>query len=250
LEADCHILENRKGRRSIEMRIFNIFLIFAVITLFGCGNSFSQKGPSKGGDVIQLPVPKHEGGISVERAIFRRRSIRSFTGDTLTLQEVSQLLWAAGGKTVDGITGPTRAYPSAGATYPLEIYLVAGNVKDLGPGIYRYSWRGNSITLVRKGDLRSELMKASYGQRMIGQAPVTIVITALYARTTSRYGERGRIRYVSMDAGHLGQNVHLQTESMGLGTVMVGAFNDNAVANVIKSGKDIPVYIMPIGKPR
>jgi SagB-type dehydrogenase family enzyme len=231
-------------------RAISIFLVLLLTSVLICENAFTQERSPKPDDVIKLPAPNYDGGISTEKAIFRRRSIRSFTNDALTLKEISQLLWAAGGKTVDGITGPTRADPSAGATYPLEIYLVAGNVKNLKPGIYRYNWKENSITLVRGEDLRADLMKASYGQRMIGQAPITIVITALYTRTTSRYGERGRVRYVSMDAGHMGQNVHLQAESMGLGTVMVGAFNDNAVANVIKSGKDIPVYIMPIGKPR
>ena len=211
---------------------------------------FVMAGTCESAEVVKLPAPKRKGKVCVEQAIFERRSVRSFKNTPLTLAEVSQLLWAAGGKTVDGVTGPTRAYASAGGRYPLEIYLVAGNVEGLQPGVYRYDWSRNSVTRVRKGDLRTDLMKASLGQRMIGQAPATIVVTALYEKTTSRYGERGRTKYVSMDAGHLGQNVHLQAEGLGLGTVMVGAFRENSVAKVIGSGKDIPVYVMPIGRPR
>ena len=188
--------------------------------------------------------------MSVEEAIHGRRSIRGFTKGALTLAEVSQLLWSAGGKTVDGVTGPTRAYPSAGAAYPLEIYLVAGNVKGVEPGVYRYNWKENSITQIKKGDLRNALAGAAYGQSMMKQAPVTIVITAAFEKTTRRYGERGLKRYVPMDVGHLGQNVHLQAESMGLGTVMVGAFFDNKVAKVLGVEKEVPVYMMPVGRPR
>ncbi|MFQ5952606.1 MAG: SagB/ThcOx family dehydrogenase [Candidatus Omnitrophota bacterium] len=227
-------------------RTFRILLLFAVTVFFISGIGFTQGR----GEVVKLPDPKYESEMSVEQAIFERRSVRSFTDEPLSLEEVSQLLWAAGGKTVDGVTGPTRAYASAGAAYPLEIYLVAGNVTGLEPGVYRYNWRENSITLLKKGDVRRDLMRASYGQGMIDRAPATIVITALFERTTFRYGERGRIRYVPMDAGHLGQNVHLQAHALGLGTLMLGAFTDREVAKVIGSVRDVPVYIMPIGKPR
>ncbi|MGB2630648.1 MAG: SagB/ThcOx family dehydrogenase [Candidatus Omnitrophota bacterium] len=221
-----------------------LILFFAVLVAF-----FSENGLTQG-DVVRLPKPRYEGKVSVEQAIFKRKSIRSFTGAPLTLEEVSQLLWAAGGQTVDGVTGPTRSYPSAGASYPLEIFLVAGNVTGLEAGIYRYNWRENSLTLLRRGDLRNELRKAARGQYMVGEAPVTIVITADYDKTTRRYGERGRSMYVPMDAGHLGQNVHLQAEGLGLGTVMIGAFKDREVAGVLGTEKETPVYMMPVGRPR
>jgi len=221
-----------------------LILFFAVLVAFFSENGLTQS------DVVRLPKPGHKGKISVEQAIFKRKSIRSFTGAPLTLEEVSQLLWAAGGQTVDGVSGPTRSYPSAGASYPLEIYLVAGHVTGLESGIYRYNWKENSLALLRKGDLRAELRKAALGQYMIGEAPVTIVITADYDKTARRYGERGRSLYVPMDAGHLGQNVHLQAESLGLGTVMIGAFRDREVAGVLGIEKETPVYMMPVGKPR
>ncbi len=201
--------------------------------------------------IIKLPEPETRGRVSVEEAIYKRRSVRSFADAPLSLKEVSQLLWAAGGKTVDGITGPTRAYPSAGAVYPLEVYLVAGNVTGLDPGVYRYNWKDNSLIPVREGDFRADLSMASLGQRMITQAPATLVVTMIPAKIVGRYGKRGLEKYTSMDAGHLGQNVHLQAGGMGLGTVMVGAFRDHEVSEVlgIKTREEVPLYIMPVGRP-
>jgi SagB-type dehydrogenase family enzyme len=201
------------------------------------------------GENIRLPSPRHRGEVSLEEAIFRRRSIRRFKDEPLTLKEVSQLLWSAGGKTIDGITGATRAYPSAGGIYPLEIYLVAGDVKGLTKGIYRYRWQDHTIILVKEGDFRNQLMWAALGQRMVADAPASLVFTAVYSRTTRRYGKRGEVRYVPMDVGGAGQNVHLQAEALGLGTVIIGAFRDKAVKEILGVKKEEPLYIMPIGRP-
>ncbi|MCK4852066.1 MAG: SagB/ThcOx family dehydrogenase [Candidatus Omnitrophica bacterium] len=223
-------------------------LLSFIAVIFLCLNN----GPKAGADMIKLPEPEFKGDVSVEKAIHDRRSVRDFSGIPLSMQEVSQLLWAAGGVTVDGVTGPTRAHPSAGAVYPLEIYLVAGNVTGLDAGIYRYGWRDNFLVPVRKGDFRPDLANAALRQRMIAYAPASIVVTMSAGRVTGAYGRRGLERYAPMDAGHLGQNVHLQAGSMGLGTVMVGAFRDDEVWKVlgIKSKGEIPVYIMPVGRPR
>ena len=198
---------------------------------------------------IRLPSPKHRGKVSVEEAIFRRRSTRRYKDEPLTLKEVSQLLWAAGGKTIDGITGATRAYPSAGGIYPLEVYLVAGNVEGLADGIYHYQWQDHTINLIKEGDLRWQLMRAALSQRMVGNAPISLVFTAVYSRTTRRYGKRGEIRYVPMDMGGAGQNVYLQAEALGLGTVTIGAFSDGAVKQVLGVKDEEPLYIMPVGRP-
>ncbi|MDI6641699.1 MAG: SagB/ThcOx family dehydrogenase [Elusimicrobiota bacterium] len=220
--------------------VFFVFVIAAINIGFG-----EDK-------IIKLPAPEYRGKVSVEEAIFRRRSIRRYKNDPLTLQEVSQLLWSAGGKTIDGITGATRSYPSAGGIYPLEIYLVSGNVKGLSAGIYRYNWKQHSLSLIKSGDVRNQLMLATYGQQMVSQAPVSLVFTAIYERTTRHYGERGRVRYVSMDLGHAGQNVHLQAEALGLGTVVIGAFHDETVKSILgiktKKPTEEPLYIMPVGK--
>ncbi|MFH1878595.1 MAG: SagB/ThcOx family dehydrogenase [Candidatus Omnitrophota bacterium] len=199
---------------------------------------------------VPLPQPERTGTMTVEEAIFARRSVRDFENSPLSLEEVSRILWAAGGVTVDGMTGPTRAYPSAGAVYPLEIYLVAGNVIGLPAGIYKYEWRRHVLVTVKKGDFREALSKAALSQKMVKDAPATIVVTAQYEKTASRYGQRGTLRYVAMDTGHMGQNVHLEAESLGLGTTMVGAFIDPQVVKILGTEKkELPVYMMPVGRP-
>lgn len=209
----------------------------------------SAGGTGRKLESIKLPEPKYKGKVSVEEAIFKRRSIRSYKDEPLTLQEVSQLLWAAGGKTIDGITGATRAYPSAGGIYPLEIYLIVGKVKGLTAGIYHYQWRDHSLVLIREGDVRQQLMKAALGQRMVARAPIDLVFTAVYKRTTGRYGRRGEVRYVPMDVGGAGENVHLQAAALGLGTVIIGAFEDEVVKEILGVEGEEPLSIMPVGRP-
>jgi len=197
--------------------------------------------------IISLPSPRHTGEMSVEEAIFRRRSVRRFTDEPLTLDEVSQLLWSAGGKTIDGVTGATRAFPSAGGLYPFEIYLVAGNIAGLADGVYRFGWRDHSLEMIKKGDYREALMEASLRQRFVQQAPVNIVWVGDFAKIERAYRARGVERYISMDVGGAGQNVHLQAEALGLSTVIVGAFHDDAVQGIL--GTELtPLYIMPIGR--
>lgn len=196
----------------------------------------------KGGK-MKLPKPRYKSEVSVEEALLKRRSIRSYKKSPLTLEEVSQLLWAAYGITADW---GGKTCPSAGATYPLVIYLVAGEVKDLKPGVYQYIPEEHSIKLVLEKDVRKELMAASWQQEYILNAPINIIIAANYERTTSHYGERG-IRYVHMEVGHCGQNIHLQCETMGLGTVVIGAFNDKEVKKILKVKEDV-LYIMPVGR--
>ena len=194
---------------------------------------------------IKLPGPRYDSDVSVEEALLKRRSIREYTGEPLTLQEVSQLLWAA-----QGITDPRglRTSPSAGALYPLEVYVVVGDVENLAKGVYKYKPHEHEIIKVLDGDKREELAKAALGQAWVKEAAINIVITAVYARTTVKYGDRG-IRYVHMEAGHAAQNLYLQATAMNLGTVTVGAFHDEQVKEVLNLPKDEqPLYILPVGK--
>lgn len=230
------------------MFLRRLLTVAAVLTLTG-GVVFAQEKAPKAGDFIVLPKPKYEGKMSVEEAIYKRRSVRNFSALPLKLEEVSQLLWAAGGATADGVTGATRAYPSAGAIYPLEIYLVAGQVEGLDPGVYKYDWIKHSLTLLKEGDVREALSKAAMSQEMVKDAPITIAVTAMLEKIASRYGERGATRYASMDTGHLGENVHLEAASLGLGTVMVGAFMDKELVNVLGVKDQVPLYLMPVGRP-
>ncbi len=212
------------------------WLVFSIIL-----TSFAQQ-PKKG-EKVKLPEPKYSSDISVEEALKNRRSVRSYKDEALTIEEVSQLLWAAQGLTREW---GGRTAPSAGATYPLETYLVVGSVINLQPGVYKYDPEKHSIELTLKKDVRKDLAEAALGQSFIWQAPIDIVLAAVYRRTTGRYRERGN-RYVHMEIGHVGQNVHLQCETMGLGTVMVGAFNDEQVKKVLGIEAE-PLYIMPVGK--
>jgi len=187
--------------------------------------------------------------MSVEESIARRRSVRRFKRESLSLSQLSQVLWSAQGITSGG---GLRAAPSAGATYPLEVYVFVGRdgVEGLEEGIYHYNIENHSLNLHKEGDLRQQLSLAALDQEFIVQAPVGIVLCALYERTAWRYGQRAE-RYVHMEAGHVGENIHLQAVALGLAVVMVGAFSDEDVSRVVGLEREVkPLYIIPLGKPR
>jgi SagB-type dehydrogenase family enzyme len=190
---------------------------------------------------IKLPKPKEKGSISIEETLNKRRSVRDYKRGLLSLEQISQLLWAASGRNLY-----RRTAPSAGATYPLEIYLVVGEVEGMELGIYHYAFSKNSLEMTKEQDVRNRLSRAALGQEMIEEAPVNIIIAADYGRTTGHYGQRG-IRYVHMEVGHVGQNVSLQAIALSLGTVMIGAFEDKEVKDVLGI-KEEPLYIIPVGK--
>jgi SagB-type dehydrogenase family enzyme len=223
------------------------------LTLFllaGLSTGAQSSGDREGMTVIDLPSPVHAGNVSIEESIYSRKSIRSFQSDALDLQTVSQLLWATGGKTVDGITGPSRSFPSAGGIYPIEIYIVVGRAQGIKEGLYRYSWQEHRLILAKEGDLRGPLAHAALDQMFIEEAPITIVLTAYYQKTTRIYGNRGAERYVPMDAGHAAQNLYLQASALRLGTVAVGSFHDASVKQVLGLKREEPLYLLPVGKPR
>ena len=128
----------------------------------------------------------------------------------------------------------------------MELYLVAGKVKGLKAGLYYYGSDGHFLKLLRRGDPRAPLAGAALSQGSISAAPALLVLAADYGRTAKRYGERAS-RYVHMEAGHIGENVHLQCEALGLGTVMIGAFDDERVKKLLGIEQE-PLYIMPVGK--
>lgn len=204
-----------------------------------------NKMPEHASGNIKLPEPKYSGVMSVEEALMKRRSVRVFTEGTVMFAELSQLIWAA-----QGMAGPRglRTAPSAGALYPLELYVVAGNVSGLPPGLYKYGRERHELLSLAKGDRRNDLCKAALGQSSIRRAAVVLVLSGVYERTTAKYGERG-IRYVHMEAGHVAQNIYLQTVSLGLGTVVIGAFQDEEVKRLLRmADRESPLYIMPVGR--
>jgi SagB-type dehydrogenase family enzyme len=187
--------------------------------------------------------------VSLEEAITRRRSVRDFTPEPLSQSQLSQILWSAQG--ISNTSSGYRTVPSAGATYPLEIFVVCGTncVEGIGDGIYHYNIDSHSLTLHYRGDVRLDLARVALNQEFIYEAPVDIIICALYERTTLHYGSRGE-RYVPIEVGHAGQNIYLQATALGLGTVAIGAFHDEEVREVLRLDKQYkPLYIMPVGKP-
>jgi len=194
--------------------------------------------------VVSLPQPTSAGSISIEETLARRRSVRAFADATLSLQDISQLLWAAQGIThADGL----RSAPSAGALYPLEIYLIAGRIATLPPGIYRYTPQRHQLHRTASGDRRSELVSAALHQTWIADAPAIFVFAAVFPRTAAKYGERAE-RYVHIETGHAAENVCLQAVALGLGTTVVGAFSDATVKRLLEAGEEDPLLLLPVGK--
>jgi SagB-type dehydrogenase family enzyme len=194
---------------------------------------------------IVLSTPVTSGPRPLEALLSQRRSMREFDHQPLALADVGQLAWAA-----QGVTHRYgwRTAPSAGALYPLELYLVAGRVDGMEPGVYRYRPQAHSLEMTGDDDCRAALARAALGQSWLADAAAIFVFTAVYERTARKYGGRAE-RYVHMEVGHAGQNLFLQAEARGLGTVVVGAFDDAAVAQVLGLPADHrPLSLMPVGR--
>jgi len=193
-------------------------------------------------DLVDLPPPDLTGAVSVAAALNRRRSVREFTATPLTLTEISQLLWAA-----HGVTEPReglRTVPSAGALYPLEVYLV------LPEGVFHHDPVGHRLCRHADRDLRRPLAKTALGQNCVAQAPAVMILCAVIARTARIYGAEAS-RYVHMELGHAAQNILLQAVALDLGGVPVGAFHEEKLQAVIGLPSDhVPLYLVPVGRPR
>jgi len=236
----------------LDRRLIGVVVVALVVLGAACGYLIWQASkpavgpsPTPSDNIIELPEPRHDSDVSIEEVLLSRRSVREYTGEPLTLQDVSQLLWAA-----QGITDPRgyRTAPSAGGTYPLEVYVVVGDVENLAEGVYKYNPLENEIIRVLDGDKREELYVAVLEQTWVREAAIDMVIAAVYERTTEKYGERG-VKYVHMEAGHAAQNLCLQATALNLGTVTVGAFHDEQVKELLNLPENVqPLYVMPVGK--
>lgn len=198
--------------------------------------------------MLRVRLPKFDLDDCLLKIIAKRRSIRRYKKKPLTMEELSVLLWSTYG-CIDQYCR-RRAVPSAGATYPMEIFVFVrkDGVEGVEPGIYHYEPLTHSINLVNKGDYHRELYNACLNQKWVLEAPINIVITAVHDRTTSWYGERG-FRYIYMEAGHIGQNIYLVATSLGLGTVAIGAFNDDYIRKIIGLDNNyIVLYVFPLGR--
>jgi len=195
---------------------------------------------------MKLPNPKFVGTMSVEECMSKRRSTRSFSKRKLNWDEIGQLLWAGQGITLKFDHGPhtLRTSPSAGATFPMELYIV------MNKGLFHYIPQDHAVDLITDQDLTNGLNEACYQQECVSTASVNFIICAIEERIFPRYGERG-LRYIDMEAGHIAQNIHLQAVALNLGSVPVGAF-DESVAKIALSSffpqNTNPVYILSVGE--
>jgi SagB-type dehydrogenase family enzyme len=225
-----------------------VFLFLLIIA--GC-TDMSRTSPDTAppiapGYTVTLPAPRLDSPMSVEQALHERRSVRTYQDAPLTLDELSQLLWAA-----QGITHPAgwRTAASAGGLYPLELLAVVAQVDGLDAGIYRYSPADHSLTQLQTGDQRAALSAAALAQESVAEAAVVLVLAGVYERSSDRYGQRAA-QYVHMEVGIAYQNVHLQAVALGLGTVFIGAFHDDQVQSILGlADEERPFCLMPVGHP-
>ncbi len=196
---------------------------------------------------IKLPDPDFK-GIRLEDALRQRRSIRNYSLEPISLSQLSQLLFAAQGITGKMFNQELRTAPSAGALYPFEIYIVANNVRGLDQGIYHYAVIEHALQLVKSGNFKEEISSAGLGQDMLSNSAVTFVLSSMFDRLRHKYGERG-FRYAYMEAGHISQNISLQSVSLGLGSVTVGAFKDQALNELIgvDGATEAAIYLHAVG---
>lgn len=224
--------------------IWAVGALISCVGVVACSSDAGSGGVSPRatptGSTVELPSPRTDGELSLEETLAARRSIRDFTPEELTLEEISQILWAAQGITA---SWGGRTAPSAGALYPLEVYVATSD------GLSRYLPEGHRAESISTADVREALAEAALGQAAVADAPAVFVITAVPARTEAKYGERAE-RYVQMEAGHVAQNVLLQAVALGLGGVPIGAFSDQEVAEVFSlEPGEVPLYLIPIGHP-
>jgi SagB-type dehydrogenase family enzyme len=198
---------------------------------------------------MPLPPPDTKGKVSVEETIKQRRTLRTFNDRSLELRQIAQLLWAAYGVTEDN--GFKRSAPSAGALYPMDVYLAVGpeSVTGLEAGVYHYEPGRHALSSITGEDRRQHVARASLGQIWMARAPINVVITAEYDRSTGKYGDRGA-RYALIEAGHIGQNIFLQAEALGLNVGIVGAFRDRVLSESLSlPPTHAPLLVMPVGYP-
>jgi SagB-type dehydrogenase family enzyme len=232
-------------RKAIALALMLVTVLAVAVCAEDPGGQ--QATESSGPAVMPLPEPVRTGVISIEYVIDQRRSVREFADDQVALKDLAELLWAAQG--ITGEDGFKRAAPSAGAKYPMEIFVVAGKVTWLAPGVYRYRPQSHDLVLVKRGDFREALAEEALSQEWVASAPVSIVITGVYERTMEKYGERG-IRYVHIEAGAVAENVYLQAVSLKLGTTYVGAFYDEGVKELLGAEDVAPLGVLPVGVPQ
>lgn len=225
--------------------ILVLIILLVIFYAFAFEDTFlNGKGNNQESNIIELNEINAQNEIT--KLLFNRKSIRNYSQKPLELSDISKIIWAAEGINVDGISGPTRTSPSAGATNPLVIYLSVSNVNDLKPGLYRYDPIEHSIEQIIEKDISNSLAKAALNQSPVSNAPAVLVITADYNKTTDRYDKRG-IKYVHMESGAAAENAILTAQSLGIDSVVIGAFYDKEIKKVMGEISEEPQLLIPLG---
>lgn len=203
-----------------------------------------------GAEKVKLPSPEVS-SMSVDDALAKRRSVRSFAEKPMTMAQVSAIVLAADGITRERRGVQFRTAPSGGALYPMELYMAASNVTGLTEGLYHFHPADSSLELVEAGDFSNRVHEASFEQGSVGSSPITLIISARWERSTRKYADRG-YRYTYIETGAICQNVYLKAASLGLGTVAVGAFNDELTNELlgIDGESEAAILMMPVGLPK
>ena len=230
----------------IMKKIAMIAIVIGLAVFLTAIMALSDSSNQMTADVITLQAPHTDGGMSVEKALLERRSVRSFTNESLTLDEVSQLCWAAQGVTDDK---GHRTSPSAMATYPLEVYLLAGNVTGLPSGVYHYFPQGHNLTTISLGNKIPELFNSSMGGKEDWRkgSPAVFIVTGVFERINKIPGQ-DLSRFVYVEAGTASENLLLEVVSLGLGATYTAGFDENKTKEYLglKSG-ETPIGILPVG---
>lgn len=218
-------------------------------TLASAGSQPALYKTYVGVEPIPLPPAGDLRGLHTEEAIQQRRSVRDYSGQPMTLEELSRLLYYTGGINTERWGHKLRAAPSAGALYPIEVYPVVHRVEGLEPGLYHYAVGDHALELLQAGDLQREIVRHGLMQGFLGEANVVLVLTAIFQRLRWKYRER-TYRYALLEAGHLGQNVYLAATSMGMGACAVGAFLDDDLNNMlgVDGKEEAVIYMLAVGK--
>ena len=199
---------------------------------------------------VRLDPPAVQDGMPIWETVGGRRSVRDFARDPVSLAELSQMLWASQGITLQEMDWGFRAAPSAGALYPVETYLSVQNVSGLEPGIYHYSPGDHAVELVKGGAFGTRLAEAALDQDFLADAGVVFSWTAVFARSAWKYAERA-YRYIYLDAGHIAQNVALAAVALGLGSCQVAALYDDEVNALlgVDGEEESVLYLTAVGRP-
>ena len=230
-----------KNKRKIIIILMTVIIISSSLLLY---NSYLDSQNDNIDKEIKLSEINKESELI--NLLYNRKSIRNYKNKAIIFEDISEIIWASEGINVDGISGPTRTSPSAGATNPLEIYILISNVNNITNGLYKYVPTEHKLQKLIKNNLSQALAAAALNQAPIADAPASIIITANYDETTKRYGERGK-KYVHMEAGMAAQNVILTAESKDLSGVIIGAFENDKIKKVMGNIKQTPLLIIPLG---